>query len=279
MDSKYTPGIYHWIDTETPLGSLTYAGIFTTDTDWGLREMRSLDFYSFALLLEGEGVYRDAAGIDSHLKAGDCIFVEPGYMHQYGCQKGGRWTEVYLCFKGAVFKEWMASRHFSSSHICHLGALEIWEQRWMHIAKSRPRSYFEAIELLAEIHLLLNQVVVSQHKDWDFEKKLESSKQHLQSWPPNSQPDWELLANECACSYQTWRKAFSREYGISPAKFRRIALMHQASRLMTRSSLSNDAMAEQFGCSDGFHFSKLFKSVIGVTPRDYRNRVRKSVDD
>ncbi|MGJ8639594.1 MAG: helix-turn-helix domain-containing protein [Opitutaceae bacterium] len=279
MEESYTPEIFHWIDTETPLGSLTYAGIFTTDADWGLRQMRSLEFYSLALLLKGSGYYRDATGLDIPLKVGDCIFVEPGHVHQYGCESGGEWSEVYLCFKGEPFKKWMESGRLNPSHVCHLGGVDLWEPRWMHIARSRPRNYFEAVELLSEIHLLINQVVVSQHNDWGFDRKLEASKQHLQSWPPESQPDWELLAKECGCSYQTWRKAFRREYGISPAKFRRIALMNQASRLMTKSSFSNDELAEQFGCSDGFHFSKLFKSVIGLSPKDYRNRVRGSVDN
>ncbi|MGC6424234.1 MAG: helix-turn-helix domain-containing protein [Lentimonas sp.] len=279
MEKDYTPEIFHWIDTETPLGSLTYAGIFSTETDWGLRQMRSLEFYSLALLLEGKGHYRDPTGVDMPVKAGDCIFVEPGYVHQYGCETGGNWVEVYLCFKGDIFRQWMASGRLNASRVCHLGSAEIWARRWLHIARSRPRSYYEAVELLADIHLLINQVVVSQHENWGFERKLEASKQHLQSWPPDQQPDWELLAKECNCSYQTWRKAFRREYGISPAKYRRIALMQQASRLMTRTSLSNEGLAEQFGCSDGFHFSKLFKSVIGVSPKDYRNQVRSLIKD
>lgn len=53
--------------------------------------------------------------------------------------------------------------------------------------------------------------------------------------------------------------------------------MRQACRIMTRYTLSNDELASQFGCSDGFHFSKLFKSVMGVTPQLYRKQVMTSM--
>ncbi|MEO0793892.1 MAG: AraC family transcriptional regulator [Verrucomicrobiota bacterium] len=273
------PEIYHWIDTPTPLGTLIYGGIYVTDENWGLRHWRALDFFSFALLLEGGGRYVDSQGAEHEVKKGDCILVEPGYTHQYGCDPGGTWAEVYLCFKGKPFDQWVESGQLKGRHIFHLGNVELWAPRWLRIAQSRPRNHYEAVSVLSEIHLLINQVVSAGHMDRSFEERLEASKQHLQSWPPDNQPDWELIASECGCSYETWRKAFSKHYGISPARFRRTALMRQAGRLMTRSALSNDELAEQFGCCDGFHFSKLFKSVMGITPKEYRLNVLNSVSD
>jgi len=235
--------------------------------------MRTLEFFSLALLLHGTGLYRDQNGTNIQVKAGDCILVEPGHTHQYGCESGGEWNEVYLCFKGAPFEQWIHSGRFKDHRVFNLVNTEIWASRWFNIMQTRPRNHFEAVSLLSEIHMLINQVVAADHMDWTFEEQLEASKQHLQSWPTNHAVDWDLLAKECSCSYETWRKAFSNHFEISPARFRRNALMRQASRLMTRSSLSNEQLAEQFGCSDGFHFSKLFKSVMNVSPQEYRKQL------
>ncbi|ADE53391.1 helix-turn-helix domain-containing protein [Coraliomargarita akajimensis] len=274
--------VVHWIDTPTPIGELVIAGVFMTNENWGLKEMRSLEFYSMALILEGGGIYRDETGVEMSVQAGDCIIVEPGLQHQYGCEAGGTWKEVYFCFKGSAFDDWRRSDRFRDRRIFNLDNVDFWSPRWFRIVKSRPRNFFEVVATLTDVHLLINQVVAGEQVDWSFEERLEASKQHLQSWPPNTTIDWDLIAGECGCSYETWRKAFSKQYDISPARFRRNALMRQAGRLMTRSNLSNEELADQFGCSDGFHFSKLFKSVMGLSPQEFRKQLTsdhtKSVD-
>lgn len=277
MDLPLEPEVYHWIDTPTPLGALNYAGVFVTQEDWGLRHMRSLEFYSLALIVSGGGIYRDETGVEIEVGVGDCIFVEPGFSHQYGCQSGGDWREIYVCFSGAAFDRWVERARLNDRHVFHLGGVDLWLPRWKRITNSRPRNFSEAVITLSDIHLLINHIAVADRVDWSFEEQMEASKQHLQSLPPEEQPNWELLAKECGCSYETWRKAFAKQFDISPTRYRRTALMRQAGRIMTRYTLSNDELASQFGCSDGFHFSKLFKSVMGVTPQLYRKQVMTSV--
>ncbi|MEM0964972.1 MAG: AraC family transcriptional regulator [Verrucomicrobiota bacterium] len=274
MDLPREPEIYHWIDTPTPLGALNYAGFFVTDQDWGLKQMRSLEFYSLALIIEGGGVFRDENGIETEVKPGDCIVVPPGLTHQYGCRTGGFWKEIYACFHGDAFDPWRECAGLEQRQVFHLGSVDLWLPRWKRIVDSRPRNHFEAVVTLSDIHLLLNHVSAADRADWSFEERMIASRQHLQSLPPEDQPDWELLANECGCSYETWRKGFTKQFNVSPMRYRRAALMRQAGRLMTRTSLSNEELASQFGCSDGFHFSKLFKSVMGVTPQDFRKQVK-----
>ena len=48
--------------------------------------------------------------------------------------------------------------------------------------------------------------------------------------------------------------------------------MSHAKQLLTQQpELKNYEVAERIGYSDPVHFNKLFKKVVGVTPRDYRN--------
>ncbi|MEN8663139.1 MAG: helix-turn-helix domain-containing protein [Lentimonas sp.] len=273
MNAPQDSEVYHWIDTPTPLGALNYAGLFVTNEDWGLKRMRSLDFYSLALIVDGGGIYRDEIGVEIKVGVGDCIFVPPGLAHQYGCEAGGNWKEIYICFNGAPFDQWMERAQLKERHVFALGNVDLWLPRWKRITASRPKNHFEVVATLSDIHLLINHISRAGQVEWSFEERMESSKQHLQSWPPEDQPNWDLLAKECGCSYETWRKGFTKQFKVSPMRFRRSALMRQAGSLMTRSTLSNEELAQQFGCSDGFHFSKVFKSVMGVTPQEYRKQV------
>ena len=266
--------ISYWPNVETPLGSLLNGGELITDIGWGLQAYRQLDHYSLGFLLEGAGRYRDNNGVNVRLKEGDCIWTPPGLLHQYGCEPGDTWKEVYLCFKGDPFDVWNKSGKLGEHPILSLRDVKLWGPRWKEILSSKPRNFAGAMRNLSRIHLLLNDLTSTGMMTHRFEDRLEASRQHLSSWPPHAPPDWKLLSTECGCSYETWRKAFKKTYEVSPAKYRRAVLMNQAALLMTRSSISNDELAERFGCSDGFHFSKLFKSVHGVSPRAYQQSLR-----
>ncbi|WOO43179.1 AraC family transcriptional regulator [Rubellicoccus peritrichatus] len=267
--------IINWIDIETPLGTLVYCGSLYTEQIW-MEEFRRLEFFSFSILIEGGGRYRDEQGHDIRLRAGDCIWVTPGVKHMYGCEQGDTWTELYLCFKGEPFQQW-TKRALKERPVFHLGDPNIWFPRWSRILKSSPRNHAEAVSTLAKIHLLLNDINAADQQDWSFQERLEASKHHLQSWPSAQTPDWNILAAECGCSYETWRKAFRAHFDIAPAQYRRKHLMEQAALMMTRSALSNEQLADCFGCSDGFHFSKLFKSIMGITPNAYRQQLKEAL--
>lgn len=246
------------------------AGLIVDSQGTGFETFRSFGLHALVLMLEGGGCYRDASGADIRVRPGDCIRVRPGRPHQYGPEAGESWTEVYLTFQGAPFDAWYGGADHPP--VQHLGDPQAWLPRWLRLVERHPHSVQEAVEVLADIHLLFNDLAQPADHVAQFSERLEHSRRQLESWPASSTPDWERLAAACHCSYETWRKAFRARFGQPPARYRRRILMERAAELLRRTPLTNEQIAEQFGCSDAFHFSKLFKAIHGHSPTAHRRR-------
>lgn len=270
--------IVNWPRIRTPLGILTDSGLLVNSKGTGLETFRVHRSFAVVLLLEGGGVYRDESGFEETLRAGDCLWVVPGVAHHYGPGPGDRWTEIYLNFEGPAFDLWRSSPFLGERPVRRLQNPALWFPRWKMIAESRPKDVHQVVSVLAQIHLLLSELAEVDSQARTFEDRLEQSKLHLEAWPPGVVPDWAQLAAECGCGYEKWRKAFRDRFHISPGKFRIRALMERAARLMARCSLSNAELAEQFGCADEFHFSRLFKQIHGSSPRTYRSQLAKGTE-
>jgi AraC family transcriptional regulator of arabinose operon len=90
--------------------------------------------------------------------------------------------------------------------------------------------------------------------------------------------DGDLDLNTLAASAQLSRHHFSVKYkkmtGISPVKHFIHLKMERACYLLDTSNHSAKQVSAQLGYSDPLYFSRLFKKVIGVSPTDYRKRLR-----
>jgi AraC-like DNA-binding protein len=257
-----------WIQVETPLGSLGMAGVIVDSQGTG-RSFRTFGLHALVLLL-GNGRYQDATGADIRLRPGDCIRVQPHLPHRYGPEPGDMWSEAYVAFSGPSFDAWYNPPR---APVQPLGNAEGWLPRWLALIGQYPHNPREAVRLLAEIHLLFNDLEQPEDSHQaQFARRLDRSRRQLEAWPAETAPDWERLAAACHCSYETWRKAFRETFGEPPARYRRRLLMERAAELLRRTPLSNEQIAAQFGCSDAFHFSKLFKSVHGHSPSAARKK-------
>ena len=70
--------------------------------------------------------------------------------------------------------------------------------------------------------------------------------------------------------------AFRRKFGVTVGEFvRRLRIEHACAELKKK-DLPLSAIALQAGFADQSHFSKVFKSYVGMTPREYRTSIHGS---
>jgi AraC family transcriptional regulator len=70
--------------------------------------------------------------------------------------------------------------------------------------------------------------------------------------------------------------AFRRKFGVTTGEFvRRLRIEHACAEL-NKEDLPLSTIALQAGFADQSHFSKVFKSYVGITPREYRTVIRGS---
>lgn len=70
--------------------------------------------------------------------------------------------------------------------------------------------------------------------------------------------------------------AFRRKFGLTVGEFVRQLRIEHACADLNKNDLPLSAIALQAGFADQSHFSKVFKSYVGVTPREYRTLTRGS---
>ncbi len=71
-----------------------------------------------------------------------------------------------------------------------------------------------------------------------------------------------------------FRKIFTALYGVSPAKYIRTVRIEKAKNLLIDESVSVSEAAELSGFVNLYHFSRTFRNVVGLSPTEYRNKVR-----
>ncbi len=82
----------------------------------------------------------------------------------------------------------------------------------------------------------------------------------------------EELARRAGLSRSTLAERFRAAMGDTPLNYLRAVRMQKAIQLLSDSALPLEQIAQQVGYTDAFSFSKVFKRVVGVAPRDFRRQ-------
>lgn len=77
------------------------------------------------------------------------------------------------------------------------------------------------------------------------------------------------LAQKCSISEVYFRKLFTKAYGISPRQYIINMRISRAEQMLTEGILKINAVSEQCGFSNPYHFCRLFKSRTGLTPSEF----------
>jgi len=80
----------------------------------------------------------------------------------------------------------------------------------------------------------------------------------------------DALARHCGLSVSRLSHLFSAEIGITPQRYGEDLRLQHAKSLLSHTSLRVKEVAAEAGFADPFYFAKRFRSLVGVTPTDYR---------
>ena len=79
-----------------------------------------------------------------------------------------------------------------------------------------------------------------------------------------------LLAERYGISQYHLIRTFKEETGCAPQKYRNLMRVERAKQLLTDTELNINEISDMLGFADSLYFSRLFKRIVGVSPRDYR---------
>jgi len=78
-----------------------------------------------------------------------------------------------------------------------------------------------------------------------------------------------LLAEKCSISEVYLRKLFLKNFNMTPKQYIMDIRINKAKQLLSEGSLKINAVSEQCGFANPYHFSRYFKEKTGFTPTEY----------
>jgi AraC-like DNA-binding protein len=268
--------LVYFNDIPTKLGQITGLGIIKNGTGTARGRLRVYGSYALVYFLEGSGEYYDANGYRSKIVPGDLVLVTPDLPHRYSTKPGSYWSECHLIFSGPVFDLCRVRGVLNTAQpVRHLEPIDLWWERLMAVVTDPASQSLQ--EKSAEVSRLLALImeIFSGESDAPPERGaaswLAAAKTTLDA-NLEVEIDPKTVARNLGVSYETFRKGFQKQFGVSPGLYRTQRRIAVACRLLEMTTMTHQRIAEYLGFSDEFHFSKRFKQIVGDGPREYRRR-------
>ena len=263
------------------LGQIVYAG-----TKWNSQAtyahatpphyLRPTPHYLLVLTLEGTADYMDDTGVRCVMQPGTLVWSKPGINQSYGPQNGVRWSELFLWFNGSVFDAWQSAGHPGDrSRVLELSPLPYWTNRLRRILQPPPDAPAETpLSRLCHFQQWLADALqfdAARHQTTETQQWREVAERMLADGKLGA-PPLEEIAASLGMSYSAFRKRFVQMTGKSPGEFRADAIVLRACARLLESSHTLARIAADLGFHDAFHFSRRFKQVVGMSPKDFRRQ-------
>ena len=215
-------------------------------------------------MYEGSGWFIGEDSPVVEMTAGDVLLINPFYKN--GC--GGlqdNYIEDSISFCGPI-ADFMAQSGILFNGVQHLGKsrrlLPIIELCRNPTKESQFKANMLLQQLLMDLFLQRNQPV-SEHGQ-KIEELLNSIKNTPAHW-------WSVneMADFCRLSLSQFRRVFKDHTGMRPKEYLLESKVKYAANLLSFSKINIKSIAETVGFKDPFHFSRVFKKIMRVSPRQY----------
>lgn len=231
--------------------------------------------YLFHYVISGRGVlYADDNAYT--IEGGHGFLIVPGVPTTYVADREDPWEYTWIEFDGLRARESLSlagvSRHQPVYTPLNREAGRLLEEQMLYIVNHSQAS---PIRQIGQGFLFLDQLVQSsagqrpqnQRRLRDFYMK-----EALSFIEQNYQRDISIeeIAAFCGLNRSYFGKVFRDTMGESPQAFLLHYRMARAAQLLKESTLPISAISAMVSYANQLHFSRAFKSVYGVAPRDYR---------
>lgn len=249
--------------------------------DWDGLKRKGSEFTLFQWTLSGRGRL-EFEGAEFDVNPGEAILLQIPHWHRYYLPRDSdHWRFIYVCLHGAEVMRLTGEFIRNRGPIWRLGAdsgavrtaVKIYESGM----KQELQSPFAASALGYE---LLMQLGMESDPSTDAANRFREVLAFIESHHGEEIQVTEL-ARVAGMSRFHFTRQFTQAMGTSPGEYLLQARVRHAARLLTDPRLNIKEVADRSGFGSANYLSKVFRRVLGISPREFRssgmysNRIRR----
>ena len=226
--------------------------------------------------LDGKGKLESAGTGLVEIKHGNMFVIPKNVWHRYGPEPEDEWFEFWISFEGRNVKSLLrqatdGNYDMDQCKLFHIhmdkNILDLFEA----LFTQAKEDYFKKC---ATIFFELLQIIESNQKNYKqrSESKYITSVIEKINKDPILPIDFEEEASILGVSYALLRKEFFKYTGKPPYKYLLNHRMQYACDILADKNSVKET-CYQIGMKDPFHFSKLFKKIIGMSPSEFVDKL------
>ena len=210
------------------------------------------------------------------IRSGQGFMIFPHQINTYIADNTLPWEYVWLEFDGLRVKEAVEIAGLSPDHpVYHAAFKDLREQmmdEMIYIVQNPDKSPFH---LIGHLFLFMDYLTRScasirlsstgRLRDFYIREALSFIEQNFQN-----DISVEDIARFCGLNRSYFGKIFKDTVGRSPQDFLMNYRMVKATELLKMTQLSIGDISNAVGYSNQLHFSRAFKNIYGISPRDWR---------
>ncbi|MDO3410976.1 AraC family transcriptional regulator [Saccharibacillus sp. CPCC 101409] len=238
------------------------------------RDGASFRHWALVLITGGRGYYRVDGGEVQRVSAGSWFFLYPGAIFDYGPDAGAHWDEYYFTAAGVRLEEWRRDWLPAHGRVYELPVGELLLQRMENMLRlidsGTPDNLDRAALRLEEFLYELAAGGTGREAGREhFAQLVVEDIQSVLHLPPTVSD----MAARHHISVSTLRRIVHDYTGYPFNEFVHRLRAAEARNILLNTDMSVKEIGERLGYKDMFYFSRVFKRITGVSPREYRSRI------
>mgnify|MGYP005761744085 FL=1 len=237
--------------------------------------------YLFHYVLSGTGrlMANDSRGIshEYQIRSGEGFMIFPRQINTYIADPKLPWEYIWIEFDGMRAREIIETAGLSPDHpVYHASYKDLRENmkdEMIYIAEHHDATPFH---LMGHLYLFIDYLSRSSSSQITASGRVRDFyiKEALNYIEQNFQNDIsvENIASFCGLNRTYFGRIFKETVGKSPQQFLLSYRMAKAAELLKLTELSISDIGNAVGYPNQLHFSRAFKNVYGVSPREWRNK-------
>jgi AraC-like DNA-binding protein len=263
--------------------------------DWNWKDVSS-PFTRIFYVKEGEALLH-LPHQTQRLRAGYLYFIPAYTMHSYECD--GLFVHYYLhVYEGFKSEMNLVEQYDFPTEVAGSADDELLLQRMCEqhpqaeLPESNPQSYdnathftgyveryrdmalWQKMELRGAILILFSRFMSQAVPHvWTADERMKRVQAYIHSHI-NSNIEVDELASVACVTKPYLIRLFKREFGTSPVQYVNRKKVERAQLMLYTSDLPVKEVAYALGFSDHSYFIRMYRKLTGITPQEYRERMR-----